>query len=263
MPGSTFSEKLKALREARGLSGYRISAEAGIDRALYARLETGQRLPTDDVISKIAPVLDVSFDELKAWADYDRLGPAGVANLLIYAFNTAWPVMGEFSKTADNLHQLMKDLPHDQSQWTDEQKSDFDAFAMRLSVGEADVTAFIEKMADILGVDKDEFAKIEKRFRERKEGPDHQAEYRYYVWQTGQLIERSRKNNAEIKPDIGKYPITDDEWAIIKAARDAGVQWHLDEQIELLDQPPEERKYVFRNLESFVDSIRLHKRLHG
>lgn len=81
MTQARFGERLRAIREKVGLSGYRVASDAGVDGGLYAKIETGQRHPTDDVLSKLAPVLGIPFDELKAWADADRLGQEGIERL--------------------------------------------------------------------------------------------------------------------------------------------------------------------------------------
>ena len=73
MTEQQFGDRLRHLRTSKGMSTTRISAEAGIDSGLYARLETNQRQPTDEALQKLAPVLGVPFERLKAWSVLDRL----------------------------------------------------------------------------------------------------------------------------------------------------------------------------------------------
>lgn len=73
---TSFPEMLKRLREAKGMSGNRLCAEAGIDRALYTKLESGKRHPTDEVLEKLAAVLGEPYERLRAWAIWDRLSSA-------------------------------------------------------------------------------------------------------------------------------------------------------------------------------------------
>lgn len=76
-----FAERLIALRTSRGLSCNRLSHLADVDQSTLNKIELGKRSPTDDVLSKLAPVLAVPYDQLKAWADADRLGDEGLERL--------------------------------------------------------------------------------------------------------------------------------------------------------------------------------------
>lgn len=102
-----FGELLKASRESKGLSGYRVSAEAGIDRGLYAKIETGQRQPTDDVLTKLAPVLEIPLDELRAWAEADRIQEQRVAKM------AARTLEGRPLDIKGRLEELERDLAQD------------------------------------------------------------------------------------------------------------------------------------------------------
>jgi transcriptional regulator with XRE-family HTH domain len=55
---------IQQLREARGLTQQRISALAGIPRATWANLESGEANPTLAVLVKVAEALQVRLEEL-------------------------------------------------------------------------------------------------------------------------------------------------------------------------------------------------------
>jgi len=57
---------VKQLRESRGLTQARISKLAGIPRATFANLESGEGNPTLAVLNRVATALQVSLEELVA-----------------------------------------------------------------------------------------------------------------------------------------------------------------------------------------------------
>ena len=80
-----FGDKLKQFRESLGISGYRLAKDAGLAYSNLHHIESGKRPPTDEVLSKIAPILGISFDELKAWANVDKLGAEELSAIRKYA----------------------------------------------------------------------------------------------------------------------------------------------------------------------------------
>ena len=61
----TFGERLREVRERRGLSQNALAERAGVSRQLVFYLESGQRQsPTVDNAKKLARVLNVSIDYL-------------------------------------------------------------------------------------------------------------------------------------------------------------------------------------------------------
>lgn len=73
-----FAKKLSALREASGRSKYRVAKDAGIDQALYQRLETGERFPTPAVVEKLEAVFPAdAVEELRAARARDLLVKVG------------------------------------------------------------------------------------------------------------------------------------------------------------------------------------------
>lgn len=75
VPATFFGQALAELREAKGLSKYEVVKSSGLDKALYKRIESGDRLPTDDALRKLAPAFGMSFQEMKALTVDDVLGP--------------------------------------------------------------------------------------------------------------------------------------------------------------------------------------------
>ena len=51
-----FTEKIKSLREADGLTQRQLSASLGIDVALYNRFEKGERLMKRELVCKLAEI---------------------------------------------------------------------------------------------------------------------------------------------------------------------------------------------------------------
>lgn len=69
-----------------GLTQYRVAAEAGIDRAFFHRVLTAERPLSYELIDKLAPVLKLDPDKLKAQVDADRLGEEGLERLKRYIY---------------------------------------------------------------------------------------------------------------------------------------------------------------------------------
>ena len=56
---AAFAERIKALREASGLTQTALAKRAGIDRSYYAEVEAGQHSVSIDRVFAIADALDV------------------------------------------------------------------------------------------------------------------------------------------------------------------------------------------------------------
>ncbi len=65
-----FGEKLKNLRLERGLSQTETGALLGVDRSTISQYELGGRLPSYDILIKIANTFHVSADYLLGIGDY-------------------------------------------------------------------------------------------------------------------------------------------------------------------------------------------------
>jgi transcriptional regulator with XRE-family HTH domain len=60
----TLAKNVKQLREARGLTQQQISKLAGVPRATWAHVESGEANPTLSVLHRVATALQVSIEEL-------------------------------------------------------------------------------------------------------------------------------------------------------------------------------------------------------
>lgn len=58
------ANRIKALREQRGLSQETLAAKAGVSRGYLARLETGRHDPTVGTVEKLAKALRVKVTDL-------------------------------------------------------------------------------------------------------------------------------------------------------------------------------------------------------
>jgi len=63
-PAITFGERLRALREARGLTLRELEAASGIERGTINRIERGAAVPRLDSIQALAAALNVTLSEL-------------------------------------------------------------------------------------------------------------------------------------------------------------------------------------------------------
>jgi transcriptional regulator with XRE-family HTH domain len=61
---SRFASNLKQLRDARGMTQQQIAKLAGLPRATWANLESGEANPTLTVLHRVARALQVSIEEL-------------------------------------------------------------------------------------------------------------------------------------------------------------------------------------------------------
>ena len=58
------SEKLKALREARGLTQLQVADRIGISKAMISAYETASKAPSVDVLIRLSRLYGVSIDHL-------------------------------------------------------------------------------------------------------------------------------------------------------------------------------------------------------
>ena len=59
-----FGEKLRTLRERRGLSYRQLGAELGYNYSHFAKIEAGEGLPSAELIEAIVKYFGISYDEL-------------------------------------------------------------------------------------------------------------------------------------------------------------------------------------------------------
>lgn len=69
---SHFGTWLRNRREALGISANSIAVKSGYTRNYISFLELGKRLPTDDALKVLAPLLQVTMDEITLAAFPDR-----------------------------------------------------------------------------------------------------------------------------------------------------------------------------------------------
>lgn len=69
-----FGDRLKKLREAHSISGYRLGILTNRPRQFISNIENGHRPPPDSFLYNLAEVesLNIAYDELKAWALEDK-----------------------------------------------------------------------------------------------------------------------------------------------------------------------------------------------
>lgn len=60
----TFGEKLKELREQKGLSQRQVASILGYDAPMYNRIERGERQMRREILDKVAKLYDVPLDYL-------------------------------------------------------------------------------------------------------------------------------------------------------------------------------------------------------
>lgn len=63
-PAITFGERLRTLREARGLTLRELETASGIERGTINRIERGAAVPRLDSIQALAAALNVTLSEL-------------------------------------------------------------------------------------------------------------------------------------------------------------------------------------------------------
>lgn len=81
---SLFSRNLTEARNATGMSRYRLAVLAGMSQQAMFAVETGTRPPSEANLKALAAVaeLGIPYERLRAWADLDRLGQEGMANMI-------------------------------------------------------------------------------------------------------------------------------------------------------------------------------------
>lgn len=66
---STFADRLRAIREGKGLSQTDLAEKSGLQPSAVSHFETGRRSPSFDNLRKLADALDVSIDYLLGRAE--------------------------------------------------------------------------------------------------------------------------------------------------------------------------------------------------
>ncbi len=72
-----FAERLKAVREEKGLSQTELAAKTGLQPSAVSHFESGRRSPSFDNLRRLADALNVTIDYLLGRSDLrDAAGPA-------------------------------------------------------------------------------------------------------------------------------------------------------------------------------------------
>lgn len=72
-----FTERLKAVREEKGLSQTELAAKTGLQPSAVSHFESGRRSPSFDNLRRLADALNVTIDYLLGRSDLrDAAGPA-------------------------------------------------------------------------------------------------------------------------------------------------------------------------------------------
>ena len=70
----TLAEKLKQLREQRGMTQKQVAALMGISQQAYGQYESGMRLPKPETLGRIAAALDSTLEEITQCTDLAAYG---------------------------------------------------------------------------------------------------------------------------------------------------------------------------------------------
>lgn len=81
MAATLFSKQLTLLLARLGMTKYRLARLSGLSPSYVGFLASGDRSPSVEALKKLAPVLQVDLDELKAWVEASRLGETGLEGL--------------------------------------------------------------------------------------------------------------------------------------------------------------------------------------
>lgn len=84
-----------------GLSKYRVAKQSGLSTTHIGNLTLGHRAPTDDAIAKLAPVLGLDAEALRAWVHLDKLGADGIRGIRDH-------VLPEFDAHAEKVRHVVK-----------------------------------------------------------------------------------------------------------------------------------------------------------
>ena len=86
---TVFSEQLHRCMAEKGLSGYRVAIESGLQQQSLSAILKGKRQATEHVIQGLAKCesLGLTYEQMKAWMLLDQMGEDGLAALRQYAPN--------------------------------------------------------------------------------------------------------------------------------------------------------------------------------
>lgn len=84
---ATFGERYKALREAKGVSNYKVWKQTGIAQSNLTNMEKGLYTPSPEVLKRIAsiPELEIDVKTLQIWQLADKASEMGMTPEMIRA----------------------------------------------------------------------------------------------------------------------------------------------------------------------------------
>ena len=82
-----FGDKLKAMRTARALSQEQLAKRLNVTKSMISAYENSVRLPSYDVLTKIALFFSVSFDYLFGTNEHQFLDTTGLSDNQINALS--------------------------------------------------------------------------------------------------------------------------------------------------------------------------------
>ena len=93
MKHSELAQKIKDLRNRKGLSQEQLADAAQINLRTVQRIEAGETEPRGDTLARIANALNIKPDELIDWTEQEDRGFLAVLNLSALSF-FAFPLLG-------------------------------------------------------------------------------------------------------------------------------------------------------------------------
>jgi transcriptional regulator with XRE-family HTH domain len=260
------------------MTAYRVSLDSGIDRALYSKIESGKRPATDDVLQKLAPVLDEDFDKLKAWADLDRLGAEGIERIKTHAADLigfgpgddSTIVFGELKLSPSSFGPVLERLGPWLRGVREAKGLSADEVAKaakiplrnyhQIEAGKAIPSEDqIKQLArSPLAVDANEFSV---RVDLELLGEDGVERLKAHPEVLG-LKQRDRLRFIVLEGRRGEFPMTPDEAALLREAEQVGVWLSAIDDPDLWNEPAEDRAEVFEVLKEIISEGReINKRL--
>lgn len=92
-----FSNKLKLLRQQRGLTQLQLAQQLNITKAMISAYETGSRYPSFDILIKLSSLFNVTTDYLLG---LEKAKILDVSGLTTSQLNIVLALLAEFKKEA-------------------------------------------------------------------------------------------------------------------------------------------------------------------
>lgn len=98
-------EKIRALRQSRGLSQEKLAFKAGLNTSFLGQVERGQKSPTIETLYKISSALDARLDELFQF-DYATV----IETELSYADKISFELRGRTEEEKKAVYEFVKQI---------------------------------------------------------------------------------------------------------------------------------------------------------